>query len=175
MRIKKMSKANIYDLGKKCPYCGADIELKDSSVIYGRSYGLVYVCSNYPNCDAYVGTHKGTTHPLGSMANAELRKWRKEAHMYFDTIWKCWKEEGVKQARSKAYKWLAEALGTPDKEVHIAWMGVTECQKVIEICEPRARIEAKKNKKGQSLILKGLGTIKGYDREGIPTHTHPVG
>lgn len=31
-----------------CPDCGGKAELKDSAIIYGKSYGLVYVCENYP-------------------------------------------------------------------------------------------------------------------------------
>ena len=29
---------------------------------------------------AYVGVHKGTDKPLGRLANAELRYWKKRAH-----------------------------------------------------------------------------------------------
>ena len=68
-----------------CPYCGKEAELIDSSVIYGRSYGMAYICFD---CDAYVGTHKGTEKPLGRLANAELRKWKMRAHDAFDPIWK---------------------------------------------------------------------------------------
>ena len=40
-----------------CPYCGQQAEYVDSKVIYGRSYGMAYLCRN---CDAYVGVHRGT-------------------------------------------------------------------------------------------------------------------
>lgn len=30
--------------GKICPYCGNRTEYVDSSVIYGRSYGMIYLC-----------------------------------------------------------------------------------------------------------------------------------
>lgn len=43
--------------GKICPYCGKPTEFVDSSVIYGRSYGMIYLCRD---CRAYVGVHKGT-------------------------------------------------------------------------------------------------------------------
>ena len=29
--------------GKICPYCGKPTEFVDSSVIYGRSYGMIYL------------------------------------------------------------------------------------------------------------------------------------
>ena len=57
-----------------CPYCGAYSKLIDSKLIYGVSYGMAYVCKNYPECDTYVGTHKGTIKPRGTLANKELRK-----------------------------------------------------------------------------------------------------
>lgn len=69
--------------GKICPYCGKPTEYVDSSVIYGRSYGMIYLCRD---CRAYVGVHKGTDQALGRLANAELRKAKKEAHFYFDQI-----------------------------------------------------------------------------------------
>lgn len=62
-----------------CDYCGRETEYVDSKVIYGKSYGKIYLCRN---CMAYVGVHKGTDKPLGRLANAELlRKKRKETVM----------------------------------------------------------------------------------------------
>lgn len=69
--------------GKICPYCGRSTEYVDSSVIYGRSYGMIYLCRD---CRAYVGVHKGTDQALGRLANAELREAKKEAHFYFDQV-----------------------------------------------------------------------------------------
>lgn len=57
-----------------CPYCGRQAEYVDSKVIYGRSYGMAYLCRN---CDAYVGVHRGTDEPLGRLADASLRKWKR--------------------------------------------------------------------------------------------------
>jgi len=48
---------------RSCLYCNSKVELKDSDVIYGKSYGLVYICSKFPKCDSYVGVHRGTTFP----------------------------------------------------------------------------------------------------------------
>ena len=53
-----------------CDYCQASAELVDSKVIYGRSYGLMWLCRP---CGAWVGTHEGTEKPLGRLANADLR------------------------------------------------------------------------------------------------------
>ena len=66
-----------------CDYCGRETEYVDSKVIYGKSYGKIYLCRN---CMAYVGVHKGTDKPLGRLANAELRNWKKAAHAVFDSV-----------------------------------------------------------------------------------------
>ena len=111
-----------------CPYCNSEVELKDSSVIYGESYGLVYICSKYPECDAYVGVHKGTEDSLGTMANAELREWRKKAHKAFDQIWRT-----GKITRKAAYTKLMLAMNLGKKEAHIAKMDVAQCKKVVGV------------------------------------------
>lgn len=68
-----------------CPYCGRVAKYVDSSVIYyGHSYGMAYLCRP---CNAYVGVHSGTDRPKGSLANAELRGWRKATHARFDPLW----------------------------------------------------------------------------------------
>ena len=62
----------------KCPYCGAEVELKSAYEVYhtanSRDWGNLWVCSNYPRCDAYVGCHKNTDIPLGRLANSRLRE-----------------------------------------------------------------------------------------------------
>ena len=56
--------------GKVCPYCRGKSEYVDSSVIYGKSYGMIYLCRT---CDAYCGVHRSTDRALGRLANKELR------------------------------------------------------------------------------------------------------
>ena len=68
-----------------CPYCGDKPEYVDSSAVYKRSYGMIYLCRL---CDAYVGVHKGTSNSLGRLANAALRQYKMEAHAAFDPIWR---------------------------------------------------------------------------------------
>jgi hypothetical protein len=124
-----------------CPYCGGASHLTDSAVIYGRSYGPIYLCQP---CDAYVGCHKGTTTPLGRLANAELRKWKKIAHGVFDVVWKDQIEKviarrgfapnGVKQQmRGQAYKQLAHALGIDREVCHIGMFDVDQCKAVVNV------------------------------------------
>ncbi len=78
-----------------CDYCGRETEYVDSKVIYGKSYGKIYLCRN---CMAYVGVHKGTDKPLGRLANAELRNWKKAAHAVFDPLWKYGRFRGHRNA-----------------------------------------------------------------------------
>ena len=69
-----------------CPYCGSRARLVDSTAIYGRSYGMTWVCERYPSCGAYVGCHPGTTTPLGRLADKKLRAAKKAAHAAFDPL-----------------------------------------------------------------------------------------
>jgi ssDNA-binding Zn-finger/Zn-ribbon topoisomerase 1 len=130
-----------------CPYCGDEAVLESSTKIYKRDYGMMWICSNYPGCDAYVGCHPGTETPLGRLADKELRFWKMRAHKYFDVLWKAKviqkrKEEGRKYkrryARNAAYEWLANELGIKKEDCHIGMFDVQMCQQVAEICYPYA-------------------------------------
>ena len=112
----------------KCDYCGTSADFVDSAVIYGKSYGMIYLC---PNCRAYVGVHKGSDKPLGRLANAELRRWKKNAHAVFDPLWKYGKFRG---RRNAAYAWLSEQMGLPIEKTHIGMFDVEQCKQVIKIC-----------------------------------------
>lgn len=122
----------IYE-GKICPYCNSKTVYVDSSCIYGKSYGMIYICMP---CDAYVGVHKGTDKALGRLANKNLRHWKKEAHAHFDPIWKKEIEEGVdkKEARNKAYKWLSEQMKLHIDLTHIGMMDIKQCKQVVKFC-----------------------------------------
>ena len=112
---------------KLCPYCNSFIELKDSKVVYGKSYGLIYICSNFPKCDAYVGVHKGTEKPLGSLASRYLRGLRNECHKKFDTKWEDRKE------RKEAYKWLQSSMGLNKQKAHFAKFNEEQCVEFLEL------------------------------------------
>ncbi len=122
---------------KLCRYCRQEARLMHfghPQYVYRSDWGPVWACIG---CNAWVGCHDGTTEPLGGLANAELRKWKRAAHAAFDPLWKkkiaregC--SKGV--ARRAGYKWLSEALGIPLEKTHIGFMCLEECQKVVEIC-----------------------------------------
>lgn len=110
--------------GKQCPYCGKDSVFVDSKEIYGKSYGMIYLCKP---CDAYVGVHKNTDKALGRLANKELRGWKVQAHKSFDHLWK----QKLFESRRKAYEWLEEQMGI--KKPHIGEMDVEQCKEVIDL------------------------------------------
>ena len=107
-----------------CPYCLKPAVLEDSAVVYhGRSYGMIWRCAP---CDAYVGTHKGSTDhkPLGRLADALLRKWKIKAHAALDPLWL-----GGAMTRRRAYERAADLMGL--REVHIGDFDVEQCQRLI--------------------------------------------
>lgn len=121
--------------GKICPYCNGNTVFVDSKEVYGKSYGMIYLCRP---CEAWVGVHKGTKNALGRLANSELRDAKKEAHFYFDKLWIEKIKRGTlrRRARSKAYRWLSEELGTKPSETHIGWFDLEMCKKVVILCKP---------------------------------------
>lgn len=67
---------------------------------------------------------------FGTLANNELREWRKKAHREFD---KLWKNPTRIMTRYKAYSWLSNKMNLPGKDAHIALFEVEQCKKVIEL------------------------------------------
>jgi len=118
-----------------CPYCNKKPKLVDSAKIYGKSYGMAYLCKP---CDAYVNCHKGTSKPLGRLANKELRYWKRVAHEFFDPLWKKAIEQGrtKQEARNSAYEWLSKYMDLPIKETHIGMFDIEQCKQVIKLCQP---------------------------------------
>ena len=124
-----------------CRYCGGVIKLIPAKMVYGEStrrLGMegeyVYQCQN---CNARVGCHKGTTRPLGNVANEVLRLKRMEAHRVFDALWK-----SGRMTRTGAYRWLAGELHLRPDRAHIGGFEMDQCQKVIELCEKTNNEEA---------------------------------
>lgn len=115
----------------KCPYCEGKGKLESNSIIYGKEYGngKVYVCENFPECDSYVGAYNDKKNtPKGTLADTDLREWRKKAHSYFDEIWK----KG-KMSRSAAYKLMKEKMNLQEWDAHIGLFNMEKCEQIIEI------------------------------------------
>jgi len=118
-----------------CPYCGRVARLVDSKAIYRESHGMVWLCDP---CRAWVGVHKndGKNRPLGTLANSETRVARRMAHERFDPLWRARlsKSRPKYKVRGEAYTWLAERLGIPVDDCHIALFDLKTCVRVVEIC-----------------------------------------
>lgn len=113
-------------------------------VVYGlaRDYGPMYICSNYPACDAYVGCHPGTNRPLGRLADLKLREAKQAAHDAFDPLWRRKMErDGCSkgQARTAAYAWLSKVTGIVPEKCHIGMFDELECRAVLNACAPYQR------------------------------------
>ena len=118
---------------KICRYCGGVIRLVPAEQVYGTStarLGLagekLYQCQN---CNARVGCHKGTTRPLGNVANEALRLKRIETHRVFDDYWR-----SQQMTRTGAYRWLSQRMRIPAKQTHIGGFEMDQCQEVISLC-----------------------------------------
>ena len=107
-----------------CPYCGGTASVKDSILIYGRSYGNALICDNYPICKSY-----STLYFEGKyMADAELRQLRKSCHDdYFDPLWKL---HGYN--RNKLYGALRRLLNLSKEDAHFGKLSKEHCRIVIE-------------------------------------------
>jgi len=117
--------------GLQCPYCMGDSEVIDSAEIYGRSYGILYICRK---CEAWTGAHKETGESLGRLANAELREWKIKAHNVFDRLWKPPPGRKRHMTRKQAYYWLATTLQIDPATAHIGMLDVAQCRKLITAC-----------------------------------------
>ena len=124
----------------RCPYCGSTIVLRSADGIYkdNSSSTMLYTCSKYPECDAYVRVLPGTKTPVGSLANGNLRLLRREAHQHFDRL----HLSGI-MSRQDAYAWLAGILNAPLSQAHIGYLSEYYCQQVIE--ESKRLMENRRN------------------------------
>ena len=76
-----------------------------------------------------MGCHTGTQTPLGVLATEGMRRARIRAHDAFDAIWR----EG-RMTRTQAYVELAQILGIPKTQCHIAQFDEATCERAIEAC-----------------------------------------
>ncbi len=119
---------------KICRYCGGVIRLVPAAAIYGTAAAKrleleqewIYQCQN---CNARVGCHKGTTRPLGDVANESLRLKRIETHRVFDSFWR-----SRRMTRSQGYRWLSAQMGLSKRRTHIGGFEMDQCQQVIDLC-----------------------------------------
>lgn len=110
-----------------CPYCGISAKLSRYKGVHDN--GHLWVCIA---CGARVGCHPGSKVPLGTLANAELRSARMEAHNAFDPRWRG--AANRFRARTDAYAWLASQMGLKIEDCHIALFDLQQCRRVVELC-----------------------------------------
>ena len=121
-----------------CDYCGAPADRVTGSEIYPHRNDLGHkVFWRCVPCQSWVGCHLGTDRPLGRLANAELRNWKRAARDAFDPLWRGQTNNKKRQreAKSLAYAALARELGIPREEAHIGMMTVELCQRIVAIIE----------------------------------------
>lgn len=100
---------------KVCNVCGGKVEYKRN---HKAKSGYVYCCKK---CGAWVGTH--TINPrvaLGELALVDVRRKRRELHLWFDNLWRDKKE------RKKYYDRLAKEL--KKDECHFSQMSMEELE-----------------------------------------------
>ncbi|WP_409967687.1 zinc-finger-containing protein [Bengtsoniella intestinalis] len=121
-----------------CRYCGGTITLANPREVFGDGVthlGLegeyIYLCRT---CNARVGCHRGSTRPLGKVANEVLRLKRRETHQIFDAFW-----QSHCMSRTEAYHWLGQQMGLSDKKAHIGSFEMDQCQQVIDLCRQNHR------------------------------------
>lgn len=113
-----------------CPYCNKQTKLITSLEFYGVNYNThLYVCEP---CDARVGTHKNSLEPLGTMANATLRKARMDTHKIVDRLWQ---NPFTIHDRSSVYKAIAKLMNMLVKDTHIGMFDYDQCQKVVSLVQ----------------------------------------
>ena len=92
-----------------CVECQADIEAEivQGSTVYTSRPDLNHLkfwrCAT---CKNSIGCHKGTTKPLGVIANKELKQARIKIHSIIDPIWK-----SGKMSRKEVYQHITRNLG----------------------------------------------------------------
>lgn len=118
-----------------CPYCGKNVVVVHSSVIYGKghNYGTMRACQDFPACDSYAGMG-------ASLADRELRELRKRCHKLFDMRWKT-----GRMSRSECYNWLKQVMKMTAQQAHIANFRNAERLKLLEIIDPNRSLIKKTN------------------------------
>ena len=90
---KKKKRKGFNRSSMRCPYCGSPVIYRSADGIYrDNSRGtMLYVCSHYPECDAYVRVHTGTNIPVGSIhvgnhasIGVNARFWTTRAKIYIE-------------------------------------------------------------------------------------------
>ena len=83
---------------------------------------------------------QGQIFRFGTLANNELREYRKQAHYWFDKLWQ--KPTRI-STRYKAYGWLAHKMHLKREDTHIAHFEIEQCKQVIKLAKQRLGVDEK--------------------------------
>jgi hypothetical protein len=133
-----------------CHYCDNSALLVSGKVVHIHNQDLwnkmFWYCNggHTPHNPAYVGTHSDNR-PLGTLADMETRKWRLQAHNFFDILW-----EHNHVGRTEAYRWLADEMNMTKDECHMGMMDAEQCKEVVR-CIPaiKKKIKSRNEKRRQ--------------------------
>lgn len=107
-----------------CNICGGKVILIKVGKEHSSSE-FIYKCTE---CGASVGTH--VCQPdvaLGTLADLETKKKRRECHVWFDKLWSTHEE------REEYYQRLANELGITRQQCHFGLMEMEMLEKALEI------------------------------------------
>lgn len=110
-----------------CGMCGGLSVLTDGGCIYPDRPDLAHKAFWRCACGAYVGCHPGTETPLGTPADAPLRRARGLLHERLDALWRG-RVTGKGKARVRAYALLADRMGLERDECHIGNFTLEQCR-----------------------------------------------
>lgn len=110
---------------------------------------MVYFCKD---CNAYVGCHCNSRKALGTMANATLRWWRRQAHDSIDPLWL--NSENRRGTRNKIYEKLSAHF---KRDIHVGESDIDTCKEIIKFVN-----EYKKRMKKSLSQAKTTGVKKNY-------------
>ena len=116
----------------------APVVFRSADGIYRDNSGntMLYVCSRYPVCNAYVRTHPVMTVPVGVMANGQLQAFRRMEHRYFDQL-----HLFRYMSTQVTYRWLAATTSSPMSQAHIGCLGKYYCRQ--DISRSKVFLEAR--------------------------------
>lgn len=111
-----------------CRYCQGEVRLVENQEIYGKNYGKYPYSYWCEKCGSYVGIHPGSDLPLGTLADHNLREWRKRSKKAFIDYYqsKHWKRE-------TAYQWLQQKLCLLPDDCHFGLFEIEDCINVLEV------------------------------------------
>lgn len=121
-----------------CSACDRACELTSGAELWPHRPDLAdkpsWICRG---CKARVGCHPGTTRPLGTPADAQLRRARMMLHDgLLDPLWrladrKLYGKRAIRRART--YRWLGEKLEIPRELVHVGLFDLETCRRAWRI------------------------------------------